>query len=77
MAYRIDLTKSVDKELDRLSAKTHDKIIQHLVEPEQDPRKFGTEKLTGIHAYKLRAGNFRIDKIGSRLSRLGLQTSRT
>ncbi len=41
MAYRIDLTKSAIKELDRLSAKTHDKIIQHLVELEQNPRTPG------------------------------------
>ena len=60
MAYRIDLTKSAIKELERLSVKTHDKIIQHLVALEQDPRKFGAEKLTGIDAYKLRVGNYRI-----------------
>ena len=60
MAYRIDLTKSAIKELERLSAKTHDKIIQHFVELEQNPRTPGAEKLTGIDAYKLRAGNYRI-----------------
>ena len=60
MAYRIDLTKSAIKELERLSVKTHDKIIQHLAALEQDPRKFGAEKLTGIDAYKLRVGNYRI-----------------
>ena len=60
MAYRIDLTKSAIKELERLSAKTHDKIIQHFVELEQNPRTPGAEKLTGIDAYKLRVGNYRI-----------------
>jgi mRNA interferase RelE/StbE len=27
---------------------------------EQDPRTFGAEKLTGLDAYKLRVGNYRI-----------------
>ena len=60
MAYRIELTKSAVKELERLPAKTHDKIIQHLVQLEQNPRIFGSEKLAGIDAYKLRVGNYRI-----------------
>ena len=60
MAYRIDLTKSAIKELEHLSAKIHDKIIQHFVELEQNPRTSGAEKLPGIDAYKLRVGNYRI-----------------
>lgn len=60
MPYRIELTKSAVKELERLPAKTHDKVIQHIVQLEQDPRIFGSEKLTGIDAYKLRVGSYRI-----------------
>ena len=60
MAYRIELTKSAVKELQRLPAKIHDKVIEHLVQLEQDPRLFGAEKLTGIDAYKLRVRNHRI-----------------
>lgn len=60
MPYRIELAKSAVKELERLPTRTHDKIIEHLVQLEQDPRFFGTEKLTGLDAYKLRVGNHRI-----------------
>ena len=60
MAYRIELTKSAVKELERLPAGSHDKVVEHLIQLEQNPRLFGAEKLTGIDAYKLRVGNYRI-----------------
>ena len=58
--YKIALTRSAAKELDRLVAVTHDKIIARLRDLENEPRIHGVEKLTGIEAYKLRAGNIRI-----------------
>lgn len=60
MAYRIQLTKSAVKELERLPSRFHDKIVENLVQLEQNPRLHGAEKLTGIDAYKLRVGNYRI-----------------
>jgi mRNA interferase RelE/StbE len=60
MPYRIELKESAVKELERLPAKSHYKIIEHLVQLEQNPRVFGSEKLTGIDAYKLRVGSYRI-----------------
>lgn len=60
MPYRILLTKSAAKELDGLSQRTHDKIVEHLRQLEDNPRLFGAEKLTGMDAYKLRVGNYRI-----------------
>jgi mRNA interferase RelE/StbE len=60
VTYRIELTKSAVKELERLPSRTHDKIVDHLVQLEQNPRIRGAEKLTGIDAYKLRVGNYRI-----------------
>ena len=60
MAYRIELSKSAVKELERLPSRTHDKIVEHLVQLEHNPRMRGAEKLTGIDAYKLRVGNYRI-----------------
>ena len=58
--YKIALTRSAAKELDRLPAKSHDNIVNHLRRLEEDPRFVGTEKLTGIDAYKLRVGNYRV-----------------
>lgn len=60
MAYRVALAKSAAKELAAIPAKTHDKIVEHIRQLEKDPRPFGAEKLTGIDAYKLRVGNYRI-----------------
>ena len=58
--YRIVLSKSAAKELDRLTSKSHDKIIARLHDLQADPRLQGSGKLRGINAYKLRVGNFRI-----------------
>jgi mRNA-degrading endonuclease RelE of RelBE toxin-antitoxin system len=44
VAYRIELTKSAVKELEKLPAKPHDKVIEHLVQLEQNPRMQGAEK---------------------------------
>ena len=60
MPYRIILTKSAVKELDGLPRKTHDQVIRHLRQLEENPRIFGAEKLTAINAFKLRVGNYRI-----------------
>ena len=60
MRYRVVLSKSAVKELDGLQTKTHDQIVEHLIQLEENPRIFGAEKLTAIDAYKLRAGNYRI-----------------
>ena len=60
MPYRIILTKSATKELDGLPDKTHDQVVGHLRQLEENPRVFGAEKLTAINAYKLRVGNYRI-----------------
>ena len=60
MPYRIVLTKSAIKELDGLTPKIHDKVVEHLRELEKNPRLAGVEKLTSINAYKLRVGDHRI-----------------
>jgi len=58
--YRISIKRSAAKELDGLSPKLHDKIIGNIRQLEDDPRPFGSEKLTGLDAYKFRVGNLRI-----------------
>jgi mRNA interferase RelE/StbE len=60
MRYRIVLTRSAIKELAGLPLKTHDQVISQLRGLEENPRGFGSEKLTAINAYKLRVGNYRI-----------------
>ncbi len=60
MPYKIVLVKSAVKELESLSPKTHDRIVEHPRQFEANPRVFGAEKLTGREAYKLRVGSYRI-----------------
>jgi mRNA interferase RelE/StbE len=60
MAYRIELTRSVTKELSRLSNKLHDRVVSQLRSFESEPRPANAEKLTGIDAYKFRVGDLRI-----------------
>jgi mRNA interferase RelE/StbE len=60
MPYRIVLSRSAIKELDGLPQKTHDQVVRHLRQLEENPRVFGSEKLTALNAYKLRVGNYRI-----------------
>ncbi len=60
MPYKIVLVKSAVKELESVSGKTHDRIVEHLRQLEENPRMFGAEKLTAREAYKLRVGSYRI-----------------
>lgn len=60
MTYRVALSRSAAKELDRLPQKIHDKIIKRLRSLETEPRGSGVEKHTGIEAFKLRVGDHRI-----------------
>lgn len=58
--YRIVLAKSAIKELNSLPPKAHNQVIDRLRQLEENPRIFGSEKLTAINAYKLRVGNYRV-----------------
>ena len=60
MQFRVVLTRSAAKELDRIPAKFHNKIVEHLRAMEHDPRTAGSEKLTAYEAYKFRVRNYRI-----------------
>jgi mRNA interferase RelE/StbE len=60
MAYTVSLVRSAKKELARLPAPYHDRVVKHLQQLGHQPRPFGAEKLQGRSEYKLRVGNFRI-----------------
>lgn len=60
MPYKVTLTRSATKELDKLPNKSHSNVIDHLRQLERNPRLAGAEKLTSIDAYKLRVGNYRV-----------------
>ena len=60
MAYTVSLVRSARKELQRLPAPYHDRIVKQLQQLGHDPRPFGAEKLQGRGEYKYRVGSFRI-----------------
>ncbi|MDP1713587.1 MAG: type II toxin-antitoxin system RelE/ParE family toxin [Anaerolineales bacterium] len=59
MAYQVIIKKSVEKELDSLSAKLRERIIQRLLVLEENPRPQGVKKLQGEESYRLRIGDYR------------------
>ena len=59
MPYKNVLSGSAFKELGGLSSRVHDNVIKHLRQLEENPRGFGSQKLSGIEGYKLRVGNYR------------------
>lgn len=59
MAYQVIIKKPVEKELDSLSAKLRERIIQRLLALEETPRPQGVKKLQGEESYRLRIGDYR------------------
>ena len=59
MAYQVIIKKPVEKELDSLSAKLRERIIQRLLALEENPRPQGVKKLQGEESYRLRIGDYR------------------
>ncbi len=60
MRYEVYLKKSAEKELDGLTAKTHDRVVKKLVSLSANPRPAGAKKLHGREGYRLRVGDHRI-----------------
>lgn len=59
-AYRVDVQRSAERDLDRLSAVLFDRVAVRLAALAEDPRPPGSEKLTGLDAYRVRVGDHRI-----------------
>ena len=59
--YKVQLKKSAEKTLFKLSKPTISKLIQLLLELESNPRPSGCKKLTGSkNSYRIRSGDYRI-----------------
>jgi mRNA interferase RelE/StbE len=59
-AYRVDVQRSAERDLERLSTVVFDRISDRLAALAQDPRPPGLEKLVGLDAYRVRVGDYRI-----------------
>jgi mRNA interferase RelE/StbE len=59
-AYRVEVQRSAERDLDRLSKMLFDRISARLVALAEEPRPPGAEKLTGLEAFRVRVGDYRI-----------------
>jgi mRNA interferase RelE/StbE len=59
-AYRIEVQRSAERDLDRLSKMLFDRITARLMALAQEPRPPGAEKLAGLEAFRIRVGDYRV-----------------
>lgn len=59
-AYRVEVQRSAERDLDRLSTTLFDRISARLITLAEDPRPPGAEKLAGLEAFRVRVGDYRI-----------------
>jgi mRNA interferase RelE/StbE len=59
-SYNITISKSAQKQLDKLQDDIADRIISSIYDLANDPRPNGCKKLKGREAYRIRVGNYRI-----------------
>jgi mRNA interferase RelE/StbE len=60
MRYRVVLSKSVQKELDRLPDNIASRILMRLAGLETNPRPADVKKLKGRDAWRIRVGDYRV-----------------
>lgn len=58
--YKVYFKESVEKDLKSISKKDLSKILQRISLLSQEPRPFGSEKLSGQERYRIRQGNYRV-----------------
>jgi mRNA interferase RelE/StbE len=60
MAYTVILSRSAEKDLDRLPEKIHQRVTRKLLEMEHNPRPHGVQKLHGYDGYRIRISDYRV-----------------
>ncbi|MBM2839932.1 MAG: plasmid stabilization system [Bacteroidetes bacterium] len=60
MAYEVVIKPSAQRDLDAYPSKEVQRIADRISHLTIDPRPFGSQKLAGAHAYRIRSGNYRI-----------------
>ncbi len=58
--YAILIKRTAEKEMDRLPARTFDRVADAILRLETDPRPRGCRKLAGLEEYRLRVGAYRV-----------------
>jgi mRNA interferase RelE/StbE len=60
MAYQIIIKRPAEKELDALSTSVRERIVEHMLALEDNPRPAGIKKLQGEDGFRLRVGDYRV-----------------
>ncbi|HZL79875.1 MAG TPA: type II toxin-antitoxin system RelE/ParE family toxin [Candidatus Limnocylindrales bacterium] len=60
MNYRVILSRSARKQLDRFSGETESRLLAKLTELEANPRPSGCKKLKNRDAWRIRVGDYRV-----------------
>ena len=60
-SYRIELRRSAAREIEAISnKKQRQQIVSRIARLAEDPRPSGCQKLSGLDAYRIRQGEYRI-----------------
>lgn len=60
MEYKVILKRSAVKDIDSLPRREVEKISNHLLQLQDNPRPIGVQKLTDAEGYRIRSGNYMI-----------------
>ncbi len=60
MRYTVEIKRSAEREIDRLPSDAQARISEKIMALEGNPRPFGSQKLRGGEAYRLRVGDYRV-----------------
>ena len=60
LAYRVEVQRSAERDLERLSKMLFDRISAQLMALAEEPRPPGAQKLAGLNAFRVRFGDYRI-----------------
>jgi len=60
LAYRVEVQRSAERDLERLSKMLFDRISAQLMALAEEPRPPGAQKLAGLDAFRVRVGDYRI-----------------
>lgn len=58
--YRIEIKKSAAKEIERLSRKDINSVVDKIASLSDNPRPHGCQRLSGQEKYRIRCGDYRI-----------------
>jgi mRNA interferase RelE/StbE len=60
VSYEVLLKASAEHELERLTARVHDRVVKRLLLLANEPRPAGSKKLHGLEACRVRVGDYRV-----------------